>query len=162
MSIFRLGITLVIFASAACGSFRSDQAVELDTSGDLASSQWNASLSSPSELSGIVQMSGTASLTPSPDGTRTIAMIAVANASPGGLHPWEVRSGECGAAGRPMTFGSQDDYEPLRVGSDGRARATANIDSRIPTSGQYSVVIHASAANLGRVVACGNLAAPTR
>lgn len=162
MSIFRLGITAVIFVSAACGSFRSEQAVELDTSGELARSQWNASLSSPSELSGIVQMTGTASLAPSADGTTTVAMVAVANASPGGVHPWEVRTGECGAPASSRTFGSQDAYEPLRVGSDGRARATANIDSRIPTSGQYSVVIHASAANPGRVVACGNLAPPTR
>jgi hypothetical protein len=162
MSVFRLGVATVLFAFAACNPFRSNSAVELDTSGALASDQWNATLASPSALAGAVQMNGGASMAPSSDSTGTIVTIDLANASPGGVHPWEVRRGECGAATNATTFGSMDAYEPLEVDSDGHARSTATIDSRIPTTGRYFVVVLASASNTRTVVACGNLAAPTR
>jgi len=107
-------------------------------------------------------MTGTASMAPSPDSAQTIVVIGLANASPGGIHPWAVRSGECGATSRPTTFGSNDAFKPLEVDSEGRAGSTARIDSRIPTTGRYSAVVLASEANRTTIVACGNLAAPTR
>jgi hypothetical protein len=113
-------------------------------------------------MAGVVQMTGTASMAPSPDSASTIITISLANASPGGVHPWEVRSGECGAARTATTFGASGAYEPLEVDSEGRANSRATIDSRIPTTGRYSVVVRASAANNRTIVACGNLAAPTR
>jgi hypothetical protein len=161
MSVFRLGAAAVLFAFAACNPFRSNNAVELDMSGPAAGNHWNATLSSPSALAGAVQMNGTASMAPSSDSTNTIVTIDLANASPGGVHPWEVRQGECGAAANAAMFGSKDAYEPLDVDSDGLASSSATIDSRIPTTGRYFVVIHASASNTGTIVACGNFAAPT-
>jgi hypothetical protein len=162
MSVFRLGVAAVLFAFSACNPFRSNNAVELDTSGATAGSQWNATLNSPSALAGAVQMNGTASMAPSSDSTSTIVTIDLANASPGGAHPWEVRRGECGAAGNAATFGSKDAYEPLDVDSDGLASSSTTIDSRIPTTGRYFVVVHASASNATTIVACGNFATPTR
>jgi len=164
MSVFRITVPvlLLVLASAACGAFGSGGAVELDAVGAAAGSRWNATLSSPAALAGVVQMNGTASMAPSPDSTSTIITINLANASPGGIHPWEVRSGECGAASRATTFGPSDAYEPLEVDSDGRANSTVTIDSRIPTTGRYSAVVLASTANDRTIVACGNLAAPTR
>lgn len=161
MSVFRITVPVLLLASAACGAFGGG-AVELGTVGAAAGSQWNATLSSPTAMAGVVQMTGTVSMAPSPDSASTIITISLANASPGGIHPWEVRSGECGAARTATTFGTGDAYEPLEVDSNGRANSTVTIDSRIPTSGRYSAVVHASAANNRTIVACGNLAAPTR
>jgi hypothetical protein len=162
MSVFRITVPVLLLASAACGVFGGGGAVELGTVGAAAGSQWNATLSSPTAMAGVVQMTGTASMAPSPDSASTIITINLANASPGGIHPWQVRSGECGAARTATTFGASDAYEPLEVDSDGRANSTATIDSRIPATGRYSAVVHASAANNTTIVACGNLAAPTR
>ena len=161
MSVMRNTVLVLVLASAGCGSFGSGGAVELGTAGAAAGSQWNATLSSPAAMAGVVQMTGTASMAPSPDSASTIISINLANASPGGVHPWEVRSGECGATTRATTFGSRDAYEVLEVNSDGRATSTLTIDSRIPTTGRYSAVVHASTANDRTIVACGNLAAPT-
>lgn len=163
MSVFRIIVPVLALASTACGALGGGGgAVELGTAGAVAGSQWNATLSSPAAMAGVVQMTGTASMTPSADSTRTIITINLANASPGGVHPWEVRSGECGSTARATTFGSRDAYESLEVDSNGRANSTVTIDSPIPTTGRYSAVIHASAENDQTIVACGNLAAPTR
>lgn len=162
MSVSRIVVPVLLLASAGCGAFGSGGAVELGTAGAAAGSQWNATLSSPATLAGVVQMTGTATMAPSPDSASTIITVNLANASPGGIHPWEIRSGECGAASRSTTFGSNDAYEPLEVDSDGRAESTVRIDSRIPTTGRYSAAVRASAANDRTIVACGNLAAPTR
>ncbi len=59
-------------------------------------------------------------------------------------------------------FGPGDAYKPLEVDSDGRANGSAMVALQTPTSGDFFVVVHASMANSGVVVACGNLAPPTR
>lgn len=158
MSVVRFVVPVLLLASAACGS----GAVELGTAGAAAGSQWNATLASPSELAGVVQMTGMASMAPTSDGAGTIITLNLANASPGGMHPWQVRSGECGASWSTTTLGARGSYEPLDVDSDGRASSTVTINSPIPRTGRYAAVVHASAANDGTIVACGNLAPPTR
>lgn len=159
---FRFGTILLLSALVACNPFRRDNAVELDPGNQTLNTQWNATLASPESLAGITQMNGSASMAPSRDSTSTIVTINLANASPGGLHPWEARRGECGAPFSSRAFGSTDAYESLKVDSDGRASARVSIPSRTPTSGRYFVVVHASRANANTVVACGNLAEPTR
>lgn len=159
---FRFGTILLLSALVACNPFRRDNAVELDARNTTLNTQWNATLASPESLAGITQMNGSASMAPSRDSTSTVVTIRLANASPGGIHPWEARRGECGAPSSSRALGSTDAYEALRVDSEGRASARATIPSRTPTRGRYFVVVHASRANAGTVVACGNLAAPTR
>jgi hypothetical protein len=161
MSVFRNMVPVLVLASAGCGALGGGSAVELGTVGAAAGSQWNATLSSPAAMAGVVQMTGMVSMAPSADGVGTIIALNLANASPGGLHPWEVRSGACGASSVSTTFGSRDAYEALEVDSDGHANSTATIDARIPATGRYSAVIHASEANDRTIVACGNFAAPT-
>jgi len=46
----------------------------------------------------------------------------------------------------------------LKVGGDGRADADAFLPVPVLHQGQYFVNVHASAANMGMIVACGNLA----
>lgn len=159
---FRIGAILFLSALTACNPFRRDNAVELDPSNTTLNAQWNATLASPEALAGITQMNGSASMAPSHDSTSTIVTIRLANASPGGVHPWAARHGECGDSFSSQAFGAKDAYESLEVDSDGRASASVSVPSRTPRSGQYFVVVHASRANANTVVACGNLAAPTR
>jgi hypothetical protein len=96
------------------------------------------------------------------EGGSTVVTLDLANASPGGVHPWEARVGQCGAATDGGLFGVPDAYEPLEVGSDGQATGIATVQLQTPESGRYFVVVHASDVNSRTVVACGNLAAPTR
>lgn len=59
-------------------------------------------------------------------------------------------------------FGRNEAYQPLNVEADGLANGTATVPLQTPVQGRYFVVVHASVANPETVVACGNLASPTR
>jgi hypothetical protein len=107
-------------------------------------------------------MNGTASMAPDPSGTNTNITVNLANASPGGHHPWEMHMGQCGAAMDGGVFGTPEAYKTLKVESDGEAVGTAQVPMHTPTTGNYFVVVHASVENPETVVACGNLAPPTQ
>jgi hypothetical protein len=156
-----LGVTLSILGLAACNPFRQQSAVELSTGDAALNSRWHANLASPAALAGVVQMSGSASMAPAAGGS-TLVTLDLANASPGGVHPWEARVGQCGTGTDGGLFGVPDAYKPLEVGSDGQARGSATVQLQTPEAGRYFVVVHASDVNSRMVVACGNLAAPTR
>jgi hypothetical protein len=59
-------------------------------------------------------------------------------------------------------LGPADAYKPLKVGGDGEAKADADLPIPMPAVGNYFVNVHASAQNMGTIVACGNLAPPAR
>ena len=52
-------------------------------------------------------------------------------------------------------------YRAAKVGRDGRATSSATVPIETPTTGNYFVMVRASAANNAVTVACGNLAPPT-
>lgn len=160
--LFGLAVTVPLLVLVACNPFRRESAVQMSASDATLNTRWHANLASPSSLAGVVQMSGSASMAPNPTGEGTVVRLDLANAAPGGLHPWEMRRGECGTTSDRGSFGDGDSYQALEVGSDGRATATTTVSSSTPRSGQYYVVVHASKANAKTVVACGNLAPPTR
>lgn len=163
MSTYRLvTIAVAVLITAACNPFNRGQAVEMTTADATLNTRWHANLASPASLAGAVQMSGSASMAPNDDGTRTVVTLDLANASPGGSHPWGMHRGRCGSGGDYGVFGPGDAYEVVRVDRDGRAKGEATIDMEIPRTGDYFVVVYASVANRGMVVACGNLAPPTR
>jgi hypothetical protein len=156
-----LGAALAMLAVAACNPFSRQAAVEVSAIDPTLNTRWHANLASPSTLAGAVQMSGAASMAPGPDGN-TIVTVELANASPGGIHPWGARIGQCGSRTDDAAFGSARVYEPLRIGSNGRATATASVPLRMHDRNQYYIEVRASEANPDMVVACGNLAPPTR
>jgi hypothetical protein len=121
--------------------------------------RWHGTLASPGSLAGVVQMGGTATMGPATDGATGVA-VAVRNATAGGVHPWQVHRGACGAD--EGVLGPAEAYRPMQVGDDGRAAASATLPLPAPTTGRYFVSVQASSANPALVVACGNLAAPTR
>lgn len=163
MSTYRLlTVSLAILTSTACNPFRHDPAVSVSAQDAMLNSRWHANLASPASLAGAVQMNGSASMAPSADGNSTNVTLSLANASPGGLHPWAVHWGQCGAGMDDGMFGMSEAYNLLKVESDGHANGTATVPLQTPRTGRYFVVVQASAANSETIVACGNLAPPTQ
>jgi hypothetical protein len=157
-----LPIALVLLTAVACNPFHRNQAVEMSADDAMLNTRWHANLASPGSLAGAVQMEGSASMAPNEDGNSTIVRLNLANASPGGLHPWSMHRGLCGSGMDYGVFGEANAYSTLKVDSDGRSTGKATIPLRTPHSGDYFVVVYASQANSRTVVACGNLASPTR
>ena len=151
-------------AVSGCNPFRSplkqDPVVEV-SSGDVnVNSRWSGTLASPASLAGAVQMKGTATMTPGSDGGRTSVTVNLSNATPGGLHPWQLHRGQCGAD--DGVIGSLDAYKTLKVDEYGRASGAATLAFSMPMTGNYYVSVGASGANPETIVACGNLAPPSR
>src|SRR5689334_1491947 len=119
--------------------------------------EWQGSLFTPSALAGAMQVRGTARWARDGDATSTVT-VNISNATPGGLHPWHVHQGHCGDNG-PIV-GDASAYKPLAVNTDGNASSVARLNVPIPTSGDYSVNVHALASNMGTIISCGNLAKP--
>jgi hypothetical protein len=154
--IVALGGSLLLLA--ACGGHRQ---LEMDPQGELVANRWNATLSTPAALAGAMQVRGRGWWgAQQGEPTRSQAHVEITNAVPGGDHPWHVHQGQCGSNG-PIV-GSANAYRSLEVDKDGRASATADLALPMPRTGQYHVNVHASANNLGTIIACGNLAPPVR
>ena len=92
------------------------------------------------------------------DTTRALISVQIANALPGGVHPWAVHEGSCG--NDMGVFGSDRAYPVLRVNGDGQANARVQQTIPPPKTGSYFVEVLAAPSNTGLVIACGNLAAP--
>ena len=149
-----LGLAL---AAGACGG----KNVEIDPESEMVGTRWNATLATPTQLAGAVQVKGTGWMSgEKDDATETRAFVLIQNAVPGGEYPWHVHLGQCG--NDRGIFGAAGAYEPLRVGSSGQAQETAELQVPAPVAGQYFINVHASRNNMGTIIACGNLAPPSR
>ncbi len=115
-------------------------------------SKWTTTLASVSEGSGAV--AGTAELDSTGTATST-ARVSIRGDRPGAIRPWHVHHGPCGQDG--AILGSASDYPPIKVGPGGTGSATATLDVPTPSTGDYLVNVHASAADLSTIVACGDL-----
>jgi hypothetical protein len=150
-------LLLSVLAVTACGH----RAVEIDPKAQPVGNRWNATLATPAGLSGAIQVTGTAWMAPNEkDPSTTRAHVTIANASPGGLHPWHVHRGQCGAD--QGIVGPPDTYHPLKVGGNGEAEDDVILAMPLPKEGAYFVNVHASAANMNTIMACGNLAPPAQ
>jgi hypothetical protein len=98
-------------------------------------------------------------MTPGSRSGNTTVSLDLANATPGGLHPWQLHRGQCGADNGMV--GVSGAYPVAHVGRDGRATSSASLPFVTPTEGSYFVVVQASTGNALVTVACGNLAPPT-
>jgi hypothetical protein len=154
-----LMLAVSAFALTSCNPFRNESAVQVSTKDENLNSRWHANLATPANLAGAVQMNGSASMAPGTKSGNTKVSLDLANATPGGLHPWQLHRGQC-ASDRGIV-GSSGAYPVAKVGRDGRATASANLPFDTPTAGNYFVIVRASAANNAVTVACGNLAPPT-
>ena len=155
----RLAISVSTIALAACNPFHRDPVTEVTRDAN-ANLRWRASLVTPASLAGAVQINGTATMQPGRNGETTDFSLQVANATPGGVHPWQVHRGQCGAD--DGVLGSAESYKAIKIDDEGRGSAITSISMATPTYGTYFVTVQASAANPETVVACGNLAAPAQ
>jgi hypothetical protein len=149
---------------SACNPFRSpfkQEPVVRVNAGDVnANTRWNAVLATPAGLAGAVQIKGVATMAPASNASNTVVSVNLSNATPGGLHPWQLHRGQCGAD--EGVWGSQDAYKVLKVDNSGRASGSVTVPAVMPMTGLYYVSVSASAANPETIVACGNLAPPAR
>ena len=144
----------------ACSMFHPKPPADEVNAADVnLNSSWHAMIASPANLAGAVQMSGSASMAPGAKRGTTQILLRLGNTSPGGVHPWAIHLGQCGAD--EGVFGALDSYSPLLVGSDGTGVSNATVAINTPSSGDYFVSVQASPQNQQLTVACGNLAAPT-
>jgi hypothetical protein len=153
-----LAFSALIFT--ACNPFHRSQAVEMSAKDVNLNTRWHANLASPASLAGVVQMTGSATMSPGSNDGNTTVTLSLANASPGGVHPWALHYGQCG--NDQGVFGSDGAYKPIEIGGDGRGTASARISQGTPTTGSYYVNVQASAVNGETTIACGNLAPPTQ
>ncbi len=148
-----------LYLLAACSPFPRKPVTEV--SGDVnLNSRWQATLVTPSALSGAVQVNGTAWMQPGVSNEGTRVSLKISNATPGGLHPWDIKRGQCGADEGEFRSGIK--YKSLKIDDEGRGESYVIVPGDAPTGGNYFVSVYASAANPNTVVACGNLAPPAR
>jgi hypothetical protein len=152
------GCILIALAGVSCGG---RQAVELNPNSPLLATRWNGTLATPAELLGVVDIHGSAWMGPDEKNKdKTLAHVEIHNAVPGGVHPWHVHRGRCGTD--QGIFGPADAYKPMKVSDNGRGSSDATLSVPTPKTGDFFVNVHASARNMGVIVACGNLAPPAR
>ncbi len=157
----RLIAATAVGAMSIIGCGGGSKAVEINPAAKPVGARWNAVLATPASMAGAVQIHGTAWLeADAANGQQMLAHVSIANAAPGGEHPWHIHIGRCGAD--QGIFGPPESYGILRVGDRGQAEGDATIPRALPRSGQYFVNVHASKENMSTIVACGNLAPPSR
>lgn len=145
--------------AAACAPSYAGPAVQPGTQTVDRNTTWYADLASPAPTRmGAREISGSASMVAGARSGSTRVVLELTGAAPGGLHPWEVRRGRCGAD--EGLLGPSTAYTPVRVHHDGNASAATTLPVQVPTGGSYFVNVLASTAD-GQVIACGNLAPPT-
>ena len=104
-------------------------------------------------------VSGMATVVPGTVSDQTRIMINLNNAEANSVHPWHVHYGTCG--NDQGIVGPPSAYPSLTAGLDGRAALTAVLPFSLPPSGQYMLNVHKSPAEMGTIVACGNLTTGT-
>lgn len=82
--------------------------------------------------------------------------LTLTGGSPGGVHPWGVRSGWC--AGNGSLVGTEDEYPALRPNDRGNASATATLPQSLDPGEPYSVAI-LQGEDDPAIVGCGDLLA---
>ena len=151
-----LPLVALVAAVTGCGMLGRSSATEIQDVNLESRYNWNATLVTPSELAGAMQVRGVASW--ARDGSNSKITIAISNATSGGVHPWHVHQGRCGDNG-PIV-GSAGAYKALSVGSNGQASENTSLPMALPVSGNYYLNVHAAASNMGTIISCGNLAPP--
>ena len=152
-------IAVSTLAVAACNPFHRDPVTEVTRDAN-ANARWRASLVTPASLAGAVQIKGSATMQPGKSDANTDFSLNLSNATPGGVHPWQVHRGQCGAD--EGMVGSMESFRAIKIGDDGNGSSNATVQMTTPTYGNYYVTVHASSANPETVVACGNMAPPAR
>jgi superoxide dismutase, Cu-Zn family len=102
------------------------------------------------------KVTGQASAAPTADGTGTVITVTIEGDTPGATRPWHVHTGTCTKGGGVVGGGRV--YTPLAIDNKGHASSKATLTVPLADTTTYNVNIHDSAAAMGIIVACGDLA----
>lgn len=75
----------------------------------------------------------------------------------GVTRPWHIHTGSCAKGGG--VFGGGRAYTPISIDEKGSGSSSATLAVALPDTGSYYVNVHESAANMSKIVACGDLSA---
>lgn len=155
-----LACALSLVVVSACSTYNRVRGGEVTASEVGEAGRWSAALAPPPTLAGSLSITGWAAMVRDSTGGGTLVTLSLADAPVGSLARWSVSRGQCGAD--QGVFGAAGAYEPVRIDSAGRARATARVALRTPTTGHYFVSVRGPVASGETTVACGNLTAPVK
>jgi len=155
-----VGCALSLVVLSACSTYNRVRSGEVTAAEVGESGRWSAALSPPPTLSGSLSITGWAAMVGDSSGLSTLVTLSLADAPPGSVERWSVNRGQCGAD--DGVFGAAGAYQAIRIDAAGRARATARVTLRMPTTGRYFVSVRGPVANGETTVACGNLTAPVK
>ena len=89
------------------------------------------------------------------DAKTTEVEVKLMGDAAGSVRPWHIHVGSCEKAGG--VFGGGRSYTPITIDDKGDGTSKATVPVALPDTGTYYVNIHESAANMGKIVACGDL-----
>jgi hypothetical protein len=98
---------------------------------------------------------GTATATPTKDGTGTEVLVTLTDETPGATRPWHIHAGSCEKGGGVV--GGARVYTPIAINDKGQGTGKATLPVALADTAAYYVNIHDAAAAMGIIVACGNL-----
>jgi superoxide dismutase, Cu-Zn family len=103
---------------------------------------------------GESKITGAIAVMPAGDG-KAEATVTFDGDTPGVTRPWHVHIGSCAKGGGVLGGGAA--YAPIVVDDKGKGASKAMLPVAAPDTGSYYVNIHESRANMGSIVACGDL-----
>ena len=98
---------------------------------------------------------GTATATPTKDGTGTEVLVTLTDETPGATRPWHIHAGSCEKGGGVVGGGRV--YTPIAINDKGQGTGKATLPVALADTAAYYVNIHDAAAAMGVIVACGDL-----
>jgi hypothetical protein len=105
---------------------------------------------------GWEHLSGTAQVQQASATANFSATAQIQGDAAGAVRPWHVHNNTCAQGGGIV--GADGDYPRLNVGAGGTATATATVPAGLVRGAAYHVNVHLSVAEMGTVIACGDLA----
>lgn len=143
----RLPTTLIAITATmalwACGD---------DENGGAATRAWNAQIAG---LGDHAQIEGEATVRADMETGTFTATVTIRNDNPGDVHPWHVHFGTCESGGDIV--GPPTLYPSLLMEIDGTATVETMVVAALDPDVDYHVNVHLSQADLGTIIACGDL-----
>lgn len=100
-------------------------------------------------------ITGNAQMTPGAEANTTTVEVSLKGDAPSTPRPWHIHIGSCAKPGGVLGGGRS--YTPLAGDASGSSASKATLAIALPDTGSYYVNIHESAANMAKIVACGDL-----
>lgn len=156
-----VGVAVLIAGLAACASHSTNQAGAGELAGGNVS--WSGSIKPAERNTGTIgstrksMVEGSVFMTrDTKDPTRSRIDLVLSSPTGNSSVSWALVPGRCRSGGVPVL--PVNNFQPIDVGSSGRAELSVSIPFEFPDQGSYHVDIYAgNRATLADVVACSDL-----